>query len=304
MAVSIRFDVTRRAQATNRQPPAGAPPIFRISRQCIVSGLAITGTETSADVLPKCLNLKGSPRFPQLGDLYPSSIAPASLATVVEQNVRGIDISRDAVDCDVVYESVAPPDTGSGGGIFFQITDGGQASSVDMHVTGNRAENISVFFDPALAATATSADANKYHPTRVRKINVPTVVRARGAATKVQWDSAKVAVRSCKGAINAAPWGRFTRGKMLCLGPTVTNLDSAGNTLLIELDFIEGDPDWYPIAAYRLPNGDFPREMVPEAILRAAGPPAFGAQIQRNGITMVSVYPEVNFNTAFGFAPT
>lgn len=325
MAATIKFDVIKKAGVTTRLLP-DHPNAYEVTieRNCVVTGIPLDAGDSDPSVLLKCFGLDD---FPKLFTNHPDP--NFAYCYVQGHRIDSFNVSKDTVDATIIYRGPFVPQA-PGGGIFFQLTQTPVTNVVDWYATQGLTQNLRIWYgvsppstpdhqsEPGPGPTDIVDGATPLHKLgdggaggavqdlrnfKTHKIRVEYQLKATAAISRSLWNTNKVKLQSLRGAINSKAWGDYERGKWLALGPATQTLDSSGSFLRIELIFLKGEPDWYPVEVYRDLFGNIPNDVRKESEIRAKGLPDKGSQKNANGVTLASIYDEVDFNQIVGFVP-
>jgi hypothetical protein len=270
-----------------------------ITRSCIVSGLPVAAGTSDPEVILQATEDSG---FPGFFALYPTTIPRYQGATLQDVSVQSRDRRNNSVRLALTYRRKGGD--GSGSASEWSLEDSAQTSHVQTYGTAGGANNIQTWHKAGEPSTttvkpATGADAKNVSVHRMRTFRVlRATARLRGSA----WAAIKGGIRGAAESINLDPWGGDPRGNWYFVGPT-TRTSDYGRSYRIQLDFLEARDGHFPLAAYFNSQGVHPADCATEAQLRSGGLPSSGGTLTRNGVTLASVYYEIDFNTLFAFSP-
>jgi hypothetical protein len=284
--MNFKFDTVQPHNIVDREDG------IEITRGCLVTDIDISPGVSDPAVFLKILK---SPLCPLRNSTYPDPDFNWCLCK--ERRLLSVS-ANNAANCQFVYRGVPPV---FGGGISYELEDANVTETVNTFATAS-GDTIKIQYKKGGDTVVVFTNPFVEKPIGVRRIRSYRCLRATGMATKSEWFAVRDTIKALRNNINSVPWGGEPRGTWMFLGP-ISRIQTNNNRVQIELPFIEGIDGHYPIGAYFDQYGFHPADCTTEADLRADGLPVVGAYHRRNGITIASVYPEINFNSFFNFTP-
>jgi hypothetical protein len=272
-----------------------------ITRPCLIRGLPVDDGASDPQVLLKATD---HPASPADGEVFPTD-KPLWAGCTLQDIVITSRPSKTSALANFVYRRKTDHGDGSTAGAW-SVTYGSSVSHVTTYATANGTDLIRVWYKPGAAGTVitdgTPATGAKGKSVAVHQMRVSGYLKATALLKGADWSPLKAALRTRRGYINSDEWGTDPRGKWFFVGPTTRTTDF-GASFTVELEFLEAEDSWFPMAIWHARDGSHPADSDQESVLTAGTHPSEGQQFAANGITWASIYKEFPYNDFFVFTP-